>query len=123
MEEFSSNVLDEGEIPLVKQLYYVLTYMNKAFIKEREIGCTREKDADEESRTELKFCSRRSKAGIAVEEDKSNTAISTLKRTLDMTAPITDQYMEILDTSEDVLIRDFVSNQDEMKSLLKILSN
>ena len=80
-----------------------------AFIKEREAGCTRDIDEEDETRTQLKLC--RGKVFEAAEEvDKSHLAMSTLKRTLDMTAPITNDFMQILDTSEEVAIGDFVSN-------------
>ena len=36
--------------------------------------------------------------------------MSTLKRTLNMHAPITDEYMEMLETSEEVSIGDFINS-------------
>ena len=49
--------------------------------------------------------------------------MSTLKRTLNMTPPITDEFMDILETSEEVSINDFVSSQEDMKTLLQVLSS
>ena len=57
----------------------------------------------------MSFC-KRLKAKVADDKDLSKVPMSTLMRTLDMTAPITNEFMEMLDTCEEVSISDFVAN-------------
>ena len=103
-EDISSKHLEKKETAIIRQLHKVLTFSNKEFM-ERDSNSTREREVD----VERTNCCNRAEDNAQFDEN-SDKRMSTLKRTLSMHAPITDEYMEMLEMSEEVSIGDFINS-------------
>ena len=113
LHDIDANILDEEEIPVVRQLFRVLQYANKRFL-EREKGSTKEIDDDlSKKEKSLLFGSSsdsKQKSKLRIKREDITEPMSTLKRTLNMHAPITDEFMDLLEKSEEIQISDFVDD-------------